>query len=166
MVQAVFDDRVVLGVCEQSGQWGHPLPSGAAREVRPPRRGQGTGDSWLCACVGLDTCSAGSGALGTRCLPLCRSILLFPSSLCSLDLKVIRRQRAGSAQLGYRCPAIPQTADSATLTSGSKCLVSPSRSPLVSPTRARESFLKCLLLWAQLCAPTPIHMLIFEPPAP
>ena len=88
--------------------------------------------------------------------------------LCSLDLKVSHRQRAGSAQLGYRCPAIPQTADSATLTSGSKWLVSPSRSPLVSPTRARESFLKCLLPrpWAQLCPPTPIHMLIFEPPAP
>ena len=148
----------------KSGQWGHHLLSGAAQEVRPPQHGQGTGDSWLCACVGLDTCSAGSGALGTRCLPLCRGILLFSSSLCCLDLKVSRSQRAESAQ--HHCSGIAQTADSATLTSGSEWLVSPSPSPLVSPTRATESLLKCLLVWAELCPPTPIHMLIFEPPAP
>lgn len=145
----------------KSGQWGHHLLSGAAQEVRPPRHGQGTGDSWLCACVGLDTCS---GALGTRCLPLCRGILSF-SSLCCLDLKVSRSQRAGSVQPGYRCSAVLQTADSAIQTSGSEWLVSPSLSPLVSPTRATESFLKCLLVWAELCPPTPRHMSIFELPA-
>ena len=150
----------------KSGQWGHHIPPGAAQEVKPPWCGQGTGDSWLCACVGLDTCSAGSGALGTSCLPLCRSIPLSSSSLCYLktELKVSRSRRAGRVQLGHRCSAIPQTADSAILTSGPKWLESYNGFhpacrlwflQAALSTRTRESFLKCLLVWAELCLPHP-----------